>query len=881
MLIEVGNPPQQIQVLPSTEIQPTWVVVPDGCTVQDPSNCTQARGGAFRSDKSSNREQINTYALGAEANLGMTQNYDNGAFAYETLGVVTPGGGNVSLSHQVIAGIATKDFFVGNLGLSPLGINFTSRDDPKPTFLSSLRAQNLIPSLSYGFTAGAYYQDKANVSLTLGGYDTSKFTSNDVSFSFGPQSDRQLTVALNSITSSSGNSKTDLLPNGILTLIDSTVPGIWLPTEACNLFEKTFGLIEDPIRNLYIVNDTLHDDLVKADPSITFELSNNLDSGPTVKITLPYSAFDLPVSYPLVKTPTRYFPLRRAKDDTQYTLGRTFLQEAYIIVDNERGNFSVSQTTFANRPAHIMTINPPNQGDGPSGVSPVTPSQSSDVSVAQPSSNKSSHAFPVGAIAGIAIAVVLITLVCGTLAICYNLKKRRRRASTAPSELAANPQHPKDVGELEDTDQSRGFWSRHVPGLKAMKSTTSRSSGTITVKEGDEEDYTDKEKGANDTNALNLIELSNNELRQRAELPSPEPWLRPELESPDPGLIARSQNSTPAMGFRAEPSPLPSPEIHNDSAFGSPAWMPIQSNAGMPSPVSTRPGLNHGRQGSQESDIISPITSPNLGYSPFAPPPHPPPTTATVAPHQYNRRPSADSNTLPTLAAMSMSSTSTSSSYHPHHSHHQQLPPLPAVSPPTSPIRPPNIRNSSAESQDSGVSDPSTVTMSPILKPTSRTSTASSSLFPTVSSLGQDSHQLNNNAAGGGGGGGSIHRRPTLRSNHSYSVDSGRQDSFETRISEATAAAAAIVPNSARRESFQSWGKAREVEIVRPPTTASTSTNPDDGESGRTTPTSPPVRDGWGQGHKRSGTADSASGLLSLQEGKEDEVDGSGGRKYD
>ena len=872
-------------MLPSTEIQPTWVVVPDGCTVQDPSNCTQARGGTFKSDKSSNREQINTFALGAEANLGLTQNYDNGAFAYETLGVVTPGGGNVSLTHQVIAGIATKDFFVGNLGLSPLGINFTSRDDPKPSFLSSLRAQNLIPSLSYGFTAGAYYQDKANASLTLGGYDSSKFTSNGISFSFGPQSDRQLTVALNSVTSSSGGSSTDLLPNGILTLIDSTVPGIWLPAEACDLFEKTFGLIEDPIRNLYMVNDTLHDDLVKADPSITFELSNNLNSGPTVKITLPYSAFDLPVTYPLVKTPTRYFPLRRAKDETQHTLGRSFLQEAYIIVDNERGNFSVSQTTFANGPAHIMTINPPNQGDGSSGVSPVTPSQPSDASVAQPSSNnKSSHAFPVGAIAGIAIAVVLITLICGTLAICYNLKKRRRRASTAPSELAAHPQHPKDVGELEDTDQSRGFWSRHVPGLKAVKSTTSRSSGTITVKGGDEEDYTDKEKGANDTNALNLIELSNNELRQRAELPSPEPWLRPELESPDPGLLARSQNSTPVMGFRAEPSPLPSPEIHNDSAFGSPAWMPIQSNAGLPSPVSSRPGLIHGRQGSQESalsDIISPITSPNLGSSPFTAPPHPPPTAATAA-YQHNRRPSADSNTLPTMAAMSMSSTSTSSSYHPHHPHQQQ-PPLPAISPPTSPVRPPYIRNSTAESQDSGVSDPSTVTISPILKPTSRTSTGSSSLLPTVSSLAHDS-QLNNTGAG------SIHRRPTLRSNHSYSIDSGRQDSFETRISEATAAAAAIVPNSARRESFQSWGKAREVEIVRPPTTTGTNTDLADGESGRTTPISPPVRDGWGasarsggtsngQGHKRSGTADSASGLLSLQEGKEDDVES--GRKYD
>lgn len=36
----------------------------------------------------------------------------------------------------------------------------------------------------------------------------------------------------------------------------------------------------------------------------------------------------------------------RAANDSQYTLGRTFLQEAYLIADYERRNFSISQCSW-------------------------------------------------------------------------------------------------------------------------------------------------------------------------------------------------------------------------------------------------------------------------------------------------------------------------------------------------------------------------------------------------------------------------------------------------------------------------------------------------------------------------------------------------------
>ncbi|KAK6426153.1 hypothetical protein LTR95_016147 [Oleoguttula sp. CCFEE 5521] len=41
-----------------------------------------------------------------------------------------------------------------------------------------------------------------------------------------------------------------------------------------------------------------------------------------------------------------YFPLKRAQNSTQYTLGRVFLQEAYVIADYERKNFTIAQAAF-------------------------------------------------------------------------------------------------------------------------------------------------------------------------------------------------------------------------------------------------------------------------------------------------------------------------------------------------------------------------------------------------------------------------------------------------------------------------------------------------------------------------------------------------------
>ena len=169
-------------------------------------------------------------------------------------------------------------------------------------------------------------------SLTLGGYDSSRFIPNNVSFSLDLDISRDLTVSLHSVRANYANdSVVPLLSKPIWTFIDSTTPDIYLPLDVCKEFEKTFGLVWNTTHQKYFVDDDQHENLMAENNTFTFELGNDETGGPTVDITLPYSSFGLAMDYPLIASNLsgiRYFPLQRAANSSQYTLGRAFLQEA-------------------------------------------------------------------------------------------------------------------------------------------------------------------------------------------------------------------------------------------------------------------------------------------------------------------------------------------------------------------------------------------------------------------------------------------------------------------------------------------------------------------------------------------------------------------------
>lgn len=86
-------------------------------------------------------------------------------------------------------------------------------------------------------------------------------------------------------------------------------------------------------RNLTILDQRhSHEKLINSNVIFTFSIGNVTKGGSTTDTALPYANFDLSVNYPIVANKTRYFPLMRAANDSQYTLGRAFLQEASVFL---------------------------------------------------------------------------------------------------------------------------------------------------------------------------------------------------------------------------------------------------------------------------------------------------------------------------------------------------------------------------------------------------------------------------------------------------------------------------------------------------------------------------------------------------------------------
>jgi hypothetical protein len=204
---------------------------------------------------------------------------------------------------------------------------------------------------------------------------------------------------------------------GHISLVDSTVSELWLPGAVCDSFAAALGLFYDNNTGYYLVPDAKHAQWVAANPSFTFKLGQySYDNGVSTNIVLPYSAFDHQLGWPIYSTNTNYFPIRRAANDSQYTLGRTFLQQAYVIVDYETKNLTIAPAVF-----------------------PDTTKQSVIVPIAS-TAHTTTHAksgLSAGALAGIVVGgIVLLVALAGLFIYIRRLRASRREATDKLAELA-------------------------------------------------------------------------------------------------------------------------------------------------------------------------------------------------------------------------------------------------------------------------------------------------------------------------------------------------------------------------------------------------------------------------------------------------------------
>lgn len=219
--------------------------------------------------------------------------------------------------------------------------------------------------------------------------------------------------------------------------VNSAVTQLWLPENVCNYFEEAFGLLYDEDTGLYLVNNTMHEQLRDNNPRLTFTVGSvgEIDS---TSIKLDYNALDLRVGIPRYNESTNYFPLRRAANESQYTLGRVFLQEAYMIVDWERNNFTIGQAATSIRDQNIILMFPPS-------ASTTATSSSPSASISAETSNNTSEQdskLSPGAIAGIVIAIIALLALA---LLCVSL--RRRRAGRHNKQRSQPPDYQETYSE--------------------------------------------------------------------------------------------------------------------------------------------------------------------------------------------------------------------------------------------------------------------------------------------------------------------------------------------------------------------------------------------------------------------------------------------------
>jgi hypothetical protein len=213
---------------------------------------------------------------------------------------------------------------------------------------------------------------------------------------------------------------------------------MWLPTSVCQAFEDAFGLTWNPKAQLYLLSKEQHNNLISENPTFTFTLSSGSSS---VDISLPYAAFDLDIRPPLVNQSTKYFPLKRAQNDTQYTLGRVFLQEAYVIADYDRRVFRVAQA-----------LHPSNED----GQDLVSLQQSIHSNTNVPGSHKDHSSSNTGIVAGATVGGMVVALAVAVVAfLCIRRRRKRRQEQICKQKEEAEAEAL--TGDAYELPEKRGL----------------------------------------------------------------------------------------------------------------------------------------------------------------------------------------------------------------------------------------------------------------------------------------------------------------------------------------------------------------------------------------------------------------------------------------
>ncbi|KAK9419874.1 hypothetical protein SUNI508_06880 [Seiridium unicorne] len=494
--VVIGNE-QKIALYPGHEYQ-TFLLTSDYCTYNSSLPCYASQAGLYNKAQSSLDETGSAsdiqYAPGPNFMAGLDVDGDDATSWVDYIDLQDSTSATIPNVSMALLGESFASYpdgswyplTVGCLGLGAPGTvnqSFSTTSGPAvnasliPGYLS---AHNQIASNSFGMHIGSASPKMAG-SLYFGGYDQNRIVGEVLTLGGTGDISNELTlndISIQVIDGSSpfdfGDSQTGLLAEGnsslssagLKTRIDGCSPYLSLPSSTCEAITAHLPVTLNEDLGLYLWNtdDAKYSQIVNSASALNFTFigSSNTD---IVSIAVPFRHLNLTLDAPLVSSKTQYFPCYTGHSG-QYTLGRAFLQDAFVAAQWGTKTWFLAQAPGPNIPSpDVVTF-----ASGSKTVSAstndwkeswsgswkaLTPAEASaSATVAASSSTATSVAdssttsgLSTGAQAGIGVGVGLAGL-AGIAALAFFLLRRRRAAKASPATSSDGSTYPGPVNNV-------------------------------------------------------------------------------------------------------------------------------------------------------------------------------------------------------------------------------------------------------------------------------------------------------------------------------------------------------------------------------------------------------------------------------------------------